>query len=45
MNTAAPDLHYLEAEGLEILREAVAAARKAFYPTSPRFPLLRVDTT
>ena len=58
-------LEYLEAESIEILREAATGgrkpvmlysigkdssvmlhlARKAFYPASPPFPLLHVDTT
>ena len=65
MPSATPDLHHLESESIEILREAVAGAckpvmlysigkdssvmlhlaRKAFYPASPPFALLHVDTT
>ena len=65
INTKFPGLQMLEAESIEILREAVAGAcnpvmmysigkdssvmlhlaRKAFYPASPPFPLLHIDTT
>jgi sulfate adenylyltransferase subunit 2 len=65
MAAVSPGLHSLESESIEILRDAVACARKpvmmystgkdssvmlhlarkAFYPATPPFPLLHVDTT